>query len=76
MKLKTDWLVRTMTPRRAAEVLKAHEVVDSYTNRHGQGQQFAERIWPLLKRYSVDEDSVGRDEWMHCCFAKKHSTQL
>lgn len=67
MKLKTDWLVRTMTPRRAAEVLKAHEVVDSYTNRHGQGQQFAERIWPLLKRYSVDEDSVGRDEWMAVC---------
>lgn len=67
MKLKTDWLVRTMTPRRAAEVLKAHEVVDSYTSRHGQGQQFAERIWPLLKRYAVDEDSVGRDEWMAVC---------
>lgn len=67
MIMKTDWLVRTMTPGRAADVLKTHEVVDSYTSRHGQGQQFAERIWPLLKRYVADEDTVGRGEWMAIC---------
>ncbi len=67
MKMKTDWMVRTMTPRRAADALKTHEVVDSYTSRHGQGQQFAERIWPLLQRYAADEDTVRRDEWMAVC---------
>lgn len=67
MKLKADRLVRTMTPRRAAEVLKTHDVVDSYTSKHEKGQQFAERIWPLLKKYTLDEDSIGKDDLMAIC---------
>ena len=67
MKLKRDILVRTTTPKRAAEILKTHEVVDSYVSKHSQGRLFAERIWPLLQRHIDENDSVGIEEILNVC---------
>lgn len=74
MILKSELLIRSMTPDRAAEVLNIHDAVANYQSqneRHAMGQQFAERIWPLLQRYVADEDSVQQEEILDVCNQEK-----
>ena len=74
MILKTELLMRRMTPERAADVLNTHNAVDDYLSkydRHTVGLSFAERIWPLLQRYNADEDSVNNEEVLAVCNQEK-----
>ena len=67
MKMRTDLLIRSMTPVRAAEILKQHNVVDSYESKHQIGVAFAGRVWPLLKRHIEHEGTVEKEEIVGVC---------
>lgn len=74
MILKSELLIRNMTPERAADVLNVHKAVDAYQSkydRHAVGKAFAERIWPLLQRYIADEESVNDNEVLVVCNQEK-----
>ncbi|MBO7617855.1 MAG: hypothetical protein J6T22_11670 [Bacteroidales bacterium] len=67
MKIRTDLLIRSMTPERAAEVLKQHGVVDSCESKHKIGAVFAKKVWPLLKRHIEHEGIVEIEEIVGVC---------
>lgn len=66
MKMEKELLVRTMTPERAAKVLKMHEVADGLISKHELGRVFIERIWPLLKEY-IESDSFSKEAVLDVC---------
>ena len=65
--MRKDLLIRLMTPVRATEVLKQHNVVDSYESKHQIGAVFAGRVWPLLKRHVEHEGTVEKEEVVGVC---------